>query len=119
METSPQIRMDYASSCRHLQTLGWLEPGEILPLPLQHPKYDDTAQLGVRFFRTRVEDDGSNMTLIPAIAVYAQATCVQRYSTASTSSAVTCETLTFEEPSSKIVISQALICAVPSLLLDK
>ena len=60
MESKP--RRSYEESCRDLQQLGWLDPGDIPPMPPRHPGYDD-EELAVRFFRTQVSGDFSDMTL--------------------------------------------------------
>jgi hypothetical protein len=43
-------RLAYGESCRMLQQLGWLAPGNI-PTPLQRPPHYDDTVLGVQFFR--------------------------------------------------------------------
>jgi BTB/POZ domain-containing protein KCTD9 len=63
MGTESQARLGYAESCHKLQEAGWLDPGEIPPLPVRRPSHDDSAPLGVSFFRTRVSGYFSNMTL--------------------------------------------------------
>jgi BTB/POZ domain-containing protein KCTD9 len=63
MESLPQKRQNYHESCRRLLQEGWLEGGEIPPMPAQRPRHDDPEPLGVSFFRTRVEGDFSHMTL--------------------------------------------------------
>jgi BTB/POZ domain-containing protein KCTD9 len=50
MQTS---RLDYEESCRQLQKLGYLEPGQLPPMPERLPRYDDES-LGIEFFRTAV-----------------------------------------------------------------
>lgn len=54
-------RLSYEDSCRRLQK-DHLEAGPIPPMPAQRPRHDDEAP-GVSFFRTRLEDDFSNLTL--------------------------------------------------------
>jgi uncharacterized protein YjbI with pentapeptide repeats len=63
MDIENKQRRDYEKSYRELQRLGWLESDEVLPLPLRRPSYDDEEPLGIRFFRTRVSGDFSDMTL--------------------------------------------------------
>lgn len=63
VEAKGQFRRSYEESCHELQHDGWLEHGAIPPLPTKPPAYDDGEPLGVRFFRTRVSGDLSNMTL--------------------------------------------------------
>ena len=58
------MRLSYSDSCSRLQKLGYLEQGTVPPLPKRVPQYDDSDPLGVRFFRTRVENDRlENLTL--------------------------------------------------------
>ncbi len=63
MASESRPRQTYEESCHKLQEVGWLEPGEIPPLPTRRPRHDDPEPLGVSFFRTRVTGDFSNMTL--------------------------------------------------------
>lgn len=63
MGAKDQQRRSYEESCRELQQEGWLEPGQVPPLPSRRPSYDDEEPLGFRFFRTHVSGDFSNMTL--------------------------------------------------------
>ena len=56
-------RLSYEESCQVLQQRGFLDPGDIPPLPSRMPHPDD-APLGVSFFRTGVWDDElPNLTL--------------------------------------------------------
>lgn len=56
-------RRSYHDSCEQLQVLGYLEAGDIPPIPGHRPLYDDES-LGVSFFRTFVgEGDLENMSL--------------------------------------------------------
>jgi BTB/POZ domain-containing protein KCTD9 len=48
-------RLPYDESCRLLQKLGYLDSGEIPPMPDHLPQNDDREPLGVNFFRTRLE----------------------------------------------------------------
>jgi BTB/POZ domain-containing protein KCTD9 len=58
-----QTRLTYEDSCRRLQKLRLLEPGELPPLPRTMPSCDDEV-LGVSFFRTLVADEAlENLTL--------------------------------------------------------
>ena len=50
-------RKSYEESCRVLQDLEWLDPGELPPLPGRPPRHDDEGPLGVSFFRTRLADE--------------------------------------------------------------
>lgn len=58
-------RANYEDSCRFLQTHGYLDGGELPPLPDHLPQYDDPEPLGVNFFRTMVTDEVplDNLTL--------------------------------------------------------
>jgi uncharacterized protein YjbI with pentapeptide repeats len=57
-------RLSYEDSCRELQQNGWLDAGDIPPLPSRQPRYDDPEPLGVQFFRTQVADAKfENLTL--------------------------------------------------------
>lgn len=58
-------RLSYEESCRLLQQHGYLDAGEIPPLPNHLPRFDDPEPLGVRFFRTLVSDEVplDNLTL--------------------------------------------------------
>jgi uncharacterized protein YjbI with pentapeptide repeats len=61
-----QTRLNYEESCRSLQNQGWLQQGDIPPLPTKPPAYDDEI-LGVEFFRTWLNGkegaDFQNLTL--------------------------------------------------------
>lgn len=60
----PQVRWNYEQSCRRLQELGWLDAGDVPPMPARPPRHDDEElEVAIRFFRTRVSGDFSNMTL--------------------------------------------------------
>lgn len=48
-------RLNYEESCKTLQKLGWLEPGEF-PVLLHCPPSHDDEKLGVSFFRTSLAD---------------------------------------------------------------
>lgn len=61
--TLAPMRRTYAESCVELQRTGLLEPGRFPSVPDHQPRHDDSAPLGVNFFRTRVEGDLSRMTL--------------------------------------------------------
>lgn len=63
MAEQSQARRSYQDSCRRLQQDGGLAAGESPPIPPQRPSYDDPEPLGIRFFRTRVTGDFSNLTL--------------------------------------------------------
>jgi BTB/POZ domain-containing protein KCTD9 len=57
-------RKTYEESCELLQKLGYLEQGEIPPIPDHPPHWDDDESLGVGFFRTFIEEgDLENLTL--------------------------------------------------------
>ena len=57
-------RRSYRDSCGSLQELGYLEKGDIPPIPDHLPQYDDEEPLGVCFFRTFVcECELENLTL--------------------------------------------------------
>ena len=58
-----QPRRSYEQSCHELQRHGWVDPGNIPPMPARRPQHDDPEPLGVSFFRTRVTGDYSNLTL--------------------------------------------------------
>jgi uncharacterized protein YjbI with pentapeptide repeats len=47
--------LSYEDSCRALQNEGIVHPGDIPPMPVKPPRYDD-EDLGVEFFRTRLAD---------------------------------------------------------------
>lgn len=65
MNPSTHDRVGYESSCRLLQALGLLEPGDIPPVPDHRPRHDDEEPLGVSFFRTSVgEGDLENLSLL-------------------------------------------------------
>lgn len=56
-------RHSYEASCLRLQP-GYLEPGDVPPIPDHLPQYDDEEPLGVNFFRMAIEgEDLSNLTL--------------------------------------------------------
>lgn len=58
------MRLSYSESCRYLQEAGYLDPGAIPPLPAHVPRYDDPEPLGVKFFRTHIENARlENLTL--------------------------------------------------------
>jgi uncharacterized protein YjbI with pentapeptide repeats len=63
MADENQSRRSYEDSCRVLQRDGWLDPGEVPPIAAHRPMYDDAEPLGVRFFRTQLAGDFSNLTL--------------------------------------------------------
>ena len=48
-------RLPYEDSCRKLQALQLIDPGDIPPLPERRPRHDDEL-LGVSFFRTLLAD---------------------------------------------------------------
>jgi|tagenome__1003787_1003787.scaffolds.fasta_scaffold19620795_2 uncharacterized protein YjbI with pentapeptide repeats len=58
-------RLNYEESCRFLQQHGYLEAGELPPIPAHLPQYDDPEPLGVSFFRTLISDEVplNNLTL--------------------------------------------------------
>lgn len=57
-------RRSYAESCQLLQRVGYLDKGEIPPMPPRRPRDGDEEPLGVSFFRTIVaEDNLENLTL--------------------------------------------------------
>jgi uncharacterized protein YjbI with pentapeptide repeats len=60
----PASQLSYEESCRRLQE-GYLEEGEIPPIPRRMPQADDEEPLGVNFFREFLGDgaDLSNLTL--------------------------------------------------------
>ena len=47
-------RKSYDESCRVLQSLTILDPGEVPPQPVRSPRHDDDG-LGLSFFRTRLD----------------------------------------------------------------
>lgn len=56
-------RHSYQHSCERLQERGFLDPGDIPPIPGHRPQFDDETS-GVCFFRTCVsEGDIEDMTL--------------------------------------------------------
>lgn len=57
-------RLSYEDSCRALQDLQIIDSGDIPPLPLQSPRYDDDA-LGVSFFRTMLADSKMEDLTLP------------------------------------------------------
>ena len=65
MKHSPQSpRLSYQDSYTLLQQLFYLNSGAIAPVPDHRPRFDDTAPMGVRFFRTMVEEGKlENLTL--------------------------------------------------------
>lgn len=64
MKDELPTRRPYNESCELLQELGYLDKGDIPPIPDHRPQYDDEEPLGVSFFRTFVgEGDLENMTL--------------------------------------------------------
>ena len=48
-------RLPYADSCRQLQQLELLDPGDVPPLPDRPPRHDDETP-GVSFFRTELAE---------------------------------------------------------------
>ena len=57
-------RLSYEESCRRLQSFGLLDKGEMPPMRDRMPKFGDTEQMGVEFFRTLVKEcDLSGLTL--------------------------------------------------------
>lgn len=57
-------RRSYKETCAKLQELGYLEEGDIPPIPDHRPRDDDEEPFGVRFFRTFIgEGDLEHMTL--------------------------------------------------------
>jgi uncharacterized protein YjbI with pentapeptide repeats len=64
MDSQRQARRTYEESCQVLQSLGYLEPGVMPPVPDHRPQYDDEEPLGVNFFRTLVgQGDLEDLTL--------------------------------------------------------
>jgi BTB/POZ domain-containing protein KCTD9 len=57
------VRLDYEASCRHLHEMGFPDSDPAPPIPRCKLRYDDDEQLGITFFRTRVTDDLSGLTL--------------------------------------------------------
>jgi uncharacterized protein YjbI with pentapeptide repeats len=57
------VRLDYEASCRHLHEMGFPDCEPTPPIPQRKPRYDDDETLGITFFRTRVTDDLSGLTL--------------------------------------------------------
>lgn len=49
-------RKSYKESCLLLQKLGEIDQGDLPEIPPSRPNYDDAAPLGVKFFRTRLEN---------------------------------------------------------------
>ncbi len=50
------MRRSYGESCRELERLGFIERGQAPTEPLRRRPLPDDEELGVQFFRTRVED---------------------------------------------------------------
>jgi uncharacterized protein YjbI with pentapeptide repeats len=57
------MRLDYETSCRQLNELGFDDCEPAPPIPDRKPRYDDEEPLGVSFFRSRVGGDLSGLTL--------------------------------------------------------
>jgi uncharacterized protein YjbI with pentapeptide repeats len=57
-------RLTYEDSCKLLQGLGYLDTGNLPPLPGHRPEFGDEQPLGVNFYRTFVGDgDLEDLTL--------------------------------------------------------
>ncbi len=57
-------RNSYEDSCQLLQELGYIEKGDIPPMPERMPRHDDPDLLGIGFFRACVGPDTlDNLTL--------------------------------------------------------
>ncbi len=58
-------RRPYEESCRELQRLRFLAPGDVPPMPKARPRHDDPAPSGVSFFRCELADARLDRVSLP------------------------------------------------------